>query len=580
MTSMAQLSERFWGRHVRFCALSVVALGLVLSMWSSVTVLAGEPPAPGGDEAAASRFDLDLKTPSGLAWDGVSFWVADLASATLCRVSPEGKILDRKEAPGLAPWGLAWDGRRLWCMDAQAKKAVAIEPATWTTVAALDVETADPRSLAWDGKGLWAADAKGERIERLDPEDGTAVRWIPGPVAGPGKRSDLAGLVFQGTYLWAADRIADTLYQIDPATGTVLNSLPSPGPYPSGLAWDGKRLWCLDYERRALFSMDPFGEGAYSLSAPKREALSFGEYWRNRGPGVVTALDIYIAVPMDLPNQKLLKPPVFRPKPDEFLLDPWGQNVAHFRFTELKPGQEAKASMDVEVELYKVRWFLDPELAGTLDDLPQDMKDRYLKDELKLGVADPAIQAAAREAVGGERNAYWVARKIYKYVQDKLRYELAGGWSAAPEVLRRGAGSCSEYTFVMIALCRAAGLPARYQGSVVIRGDDASRDDVFHRWVEVYLPNYGWIPADPSGGDSPIPEEQAKYFGGLENRFLITTVGGGASPYLGWDYNSRATWTAKGRVDIESRKLGDWVPLGKTYLAPPASQAGGTGCKP
>ena len=46
MTSMAQLSERFWGRHVRFCALSVVALGLVLSMWSSVTVLAGEPPAP------------------------------------------------------------------------------------------------------------------------------------------------------------------------------------------------------------------------------------------------------------------------------------------------------------------------------------------------------------------------------------------------------------------------------------------------------------------------------------------------------------------------------------------------------
>lgn len=120
----------------------------------------------------------------------------------------------------------------------------------------------------------------------------------------------------------------------------------------------------------------------------------------------------------------------------------------------------------------------------------------------------------------------------------------------------------------------AAGLPARYAGSVVIRGDDASRDDVFHRWVEVYLPNYGWVCVDPSGGDSEVPEAQATYFGGLDSRFLITTLGGGNSTYLGWGYNSNATWTGEGKVKLMQRKAGEWFPVGKKYEAKAAGEVG------
>jgi hypothetical protein len=129
-------------------------------------------------------------------------------------------------------------------------------------------------------------------------------------------------------------------------------------------------------------------------------------------------------------------------------------------------------------------------------------------------------------------------------------------------------------------MCHAAGLPARYAGSVVIRGDDASRDDVFHRWVEVYLPNFGWVMVDPSGGDSAVPIDQAKMFGGLDNRFLITTLGAGDSKYLGWDYNSNAAWTAEGRVKLMQKKVGDWVPLGKKYQARAAGEPGGLTCPP
>jgi transglutaminase-like putative cysteine protease len=135
---------------------------------------------------------------------------------------------------------------------------------------------------------------------------------------------------------------------------------------------------------------------------------------------------------------------------------------------------------------------------------------------------------------------------------------MAGGWNTAPTVLARGSGSCSEYSFVYIAMCRAAGLPARYVGSVVMRGDKTSMDDVFHRWVEVYFPGYGWIPVDPSGGDEELPRDQANSFGALVNRFYITTESGGGSEFLEWTYNSNEFYTTDPKTNVVIEYFADW----------------------
>jgi transglutaminase-like putative cysteine protease/glutamine cyclotransferase len=528
-----------------------------------------------------ASYPLAVKTPTGLAWDGSHLWLADLGTATLNELDPSnGKVLRSIAAPGYAPTGLAWDGTKLWVLDAADKTAYALDTRSGETLRALPLDTDTPEGLAWDGKDLWVADARSGVIVRLDEQDGTTYLSVPCPTAGGPRKTQEIGLAVAGTFLYVSDRVADTIYRLDLKTGTLLDGFDAPGPYATGLAWDGRDLWCADYEARTLYRLVAATHAPYVTSRPRHELVTYTEAWRNFGPGLVKTIDVYVAVPSDLPTQKILKAPDFEPKPADFVTDQWGQKCAHFVFRDVKAGEEARAVMKVEAEVRSARWFVDPDAVGSLADIPADIVKTYTQDSSKLVLTDPVIQKAVQEALGDERNPYWMARKINKFIQDRMRYEMVGGWNVAPVVLSRGTGSCSEYTFVMLAMCHAAGLPARYQGSVVVRGDEASRDMDFHRWVEVYLPNYGWVPVDPSGGDSPVPVDQANMFGGLENRFLITTVGAGDSRYLGWNYNSDATWTAKGPVKLMQLKAGDWEPVGKKFEPKVQGEPGGLTCAP
>jgi len=149
-------------------------------------------------------------------------------------------------------------------------------------------------------------------------------------------------------------------------------------------------------------------------------------------------------------------------------------------------------------------------------------------------------------------------RKIHQYLIGHLHYLMDGEWDTAPTVLANGHGSCSEYSFVFIALCKAAGLPVRYVGSTCYRKELAYMDDVYHRWVEVYLPNYGWIPADPTRGDRTTRRDQAYPIGLVLNTALITTQSGGGSSTMGWTYNSNENYTTEPKTNINITHYADW----------------------
>ncbi len=493
--------------------------------------------------------------PQGLAYDGKHLWNVDRKSDMIYKVDgKDGAVLDSFPAPGYVPRGLTWDGSALWCVDAEEESIYRINPKTQIVERTIYCPVSDPTGLAWDGEYLWIADARGDELHQISPEDGTTIKSIPSPAGSP------CGLCFDGAYLWVSDRSRNMIYMVTVDHGSVIIGFDSPGPHTWGLAHDGKRLWNVDYQNDRIYQLRIEDDAPFVRSDVKHQTLEFTHQVRNFGPDTVKTLDVYLAVPENRDTQDLLGEPAFEPAPKDFRSDQWGQKVAHFVFENLGPAEFATVTMTADVDLYKTRYFVFPEKVGTLEDIPGEIRDRYLVDDTKFSITDPVIQNGVKEAVGDDTNPYWIARKIFEYLIDKLEYERVGGWNIAPTVLARGNGSCSEYSFVYIAMCRAAGLPARYVGAVTVRGDDASYDNVFHRWVEVYLPSYGWIPVDPSGGDRPRPADQANSFGYLNNRFLITTVGGGGSEYLDWTYNSNESWTSKGRCKIVLENIGEWSP--------------------
>jgi len=517
------------------------------------TAVSGLSAATGDIETA---FPAPDRCPTGLTFDGKNLWLADRKSDSLYQIDPDnGGVIKTIDAPGYHVAGLTFDSRYLWVLDLEENLVFQMDTETGVNIKTIAVPCDNPRGLAWDGEYLWVADYRADRLYQISTEDGTTIRDFASPHGNP------AGLSYDGTYLWVSDRIKDMIYMVDPATGRVILAFDAPGKYARGLAWDGEYLWNTDYQTDSLYKIKITDTTLYSRKEPRSQELEFSNQFRNYGPGVVTEVDIYLALPRDLPNQVLLDTLSFSPPPTDFVTDQWDQKMAHYRYENVAPGDIVTVAMTARAELYQTRFFIFPDRVGNLDNIPADINKMYLVDGSKYWIDDPTIANAVATVIGDETNCYRIARRLFDYLIDQMEYELSGGWNVAPTVLARGNGSCSEYSFVYIALCRAAGLPARYAGSVAVRGDDASTDQVFHRWVEVYLPNYGWIPVDPSGGDQSRPADQARYFGFLDNRFLITTIGGGGSTFMEWSYNSNEIWQSRGKCKIHSEHIGEWSPL-------------------
>jgi len=379
------------------------------------------------------------------------------------------------------------------------------------------------------------------------------------------------GLAFDGKNLWLADAFEDKIYKIDLEKGTVLKSFESPGHRPEGLAWDGKYLWHIDYENDEIYNIKVFCTDIASKWDERQLSLQFIKEFRNYGPGTVKTLDIYLPIPENRDNQILLEPVQFEPRPAEIIEDSWGQKIAHFTFKDLKGYSIVKPGWKVKAKIYSTEYFIYPDKVGSLDEIPSEIKNKYLQDGDKYRIHDPFIQELAKKIAGNEKNPYWIARRVYDFLGSHLTYNLKplGGWNPAPTVLRRGTSSCSEYSFSMIALCRSLGVPIRYVGAVSLRGDEASTDDTFHRWTEVYLPPYGWIPFDANKGDVDSPGGKVLGIGNVDARYIITTENGGGDKYLWFGYNYAFNWTSEDKCRISEENYGLWSPLGeKKYHKP------------
>jgi transglutaminase-like putative cysteine protease len=112
------------------------------------------------------------------------------------------------------------------------------------------------------------------------------------------------------------------------------------------------------------------------------------------------------------------------------------------------------------------------------------LADGYLLAATSLTTADDRILREADNLAGAAEWGLPLADRINDWVYQAMtyRYGISGIRTTAAEALALGAGVCQDYAHVMLALCRACGLPSRYvSGHLLGQGGT-------HAWVEVVLP--------------------------------------------------------------------------------------------
>jgi transglutaminase-like putative cysteine protease len=114
------------------------------------------------------------------------------------------------------------------------------------------------------------------------------------------------------------------------------------------------------------------------------------------------------------------------------------------------------------------------------------LSEAYLLEPSALTEPDDRIMRAADELAASAKYGLPLADRINDWVYQSMtyRYGVTGVRTSAAEALEIGAGVCQDYAHVMLALCRACGLPARYvSGHLLGQGGT-------HAWVEVVLPTH------------------------------------------------------------------------------------------
>ena len=143
---------------------------------------------------------------------------------------------------------------------------------------------------------------------------------------------------------------------------------------------------------------------------------------------------------------------------------------------------------------------LDPALAT--GGHPADDGEDYLGEQPPHIAFTPLVRAVAEEIAGDEKNPLLLARRVYDFLTTKPIYSYVRSYFTYPNLvehmLTAMKGDCGIFALCFITLCRALGIPARWQSGLYC----APHDVGCHDWAQFWCEPWGWLPVDGSFGNA------------------------------------------------------------------------------
>lgn len=219
--------------------------------------------------------------------------------------------------------------------------------------------------------------------------------------------------------------------------------------------------------------------------------------------------------------------------------DRWYADV---HWDQLAAGEHRRFDISIRLRNSRPVYRINPEAC-----LPVDPSafPAYLAPEEGIESDHPAIINCACQVIGSSQNPYEISRLLFSFVNNHMKYDLSvSDRRGALHALNSGRGSCQDFADLYVALCRAAGIPARLiygirynteeHGALTGRRNVA---DKHHVWTEVYLESYQWVPVEPTytykiNGRKTISFD---YYGSYPAHDLHIATGF-ENPPLTWNY--------------------------------------------
>lgn len=98
----------------------------------------------------------------------------------------------------------------------------------------------------------------------------------------------------------------------------------------------------------------------------------------------------------------------------------------------------------------------------------------------------------------GEPPTFDRVRALSRLVHESFTYQrnVTTVGTTVAEVMRLRSGVCQDFAHVLIGLCRAAGVPARYVSGYTVAdlpdSETGRREQASHAWVEAFTASHGW----------------------------------------------------------------------------------------
>lgn len=180
------------------------------------------------------------------------------------------------------------------------------------------------------------------------------------------------------------------------------------------------------------------------------------------------------------------------------LIDDFGNKMINFELDEISENLNWHFNSILSISNDEIKIRNNPPFPY-LNEFDESIK-KYL-DFSKTANKDINIKLKTNQLVAGVNDYLTAVAIISEFVSYYIEYNKAFFLytsANASEVFNIKKGVCDEYSTLAISMFRSVGIPARYVGGYAFTniGDLGCMNFEPHSWIEIYVPNHGWIQVD------------------------------------------------------------------------------------